>query len=124
MLKQLISIFLIFCLVLNSCIQLVIFGEFISRRAYITEKYCINKNKPSMHCMGMCHLKKIFKEQEKKQQDPGSQGKERQDCIGLPNKFPADFFLLPSERFIRESFYLNKIYSGYFFSVFHPPSFG
>jgi hypothetical protein len=108
--------------VLNSCIQLVILGEFISNRAYITKTYCVNKNKPSMHCMGMCHLKKIFKDHGKEQQDPGSQGKVWQESIGLPELLPTIYFILPSENFLQEIFYLNKLPPGCIFSIFHPPS--
>ena len=36
----------------------------------ITEKYCINKDKPQMHCCGKCLLKRKLAEQEEQQKFP------------------------------------------------------
>ena len=36
----------------------------------ITEKYCINKDKPQMHCCGKCMLKRKLAEQEEQQKSP------------------------------------------------------
>lgn len=77
-----------------------------------------------MHCMGMCHLKKIFKDHGKEQQDPGSQGKVWQESIGLPELLPTIYFILPSENFLQEIFYLNKLPLVVFFRFFiHRPDF-
>ena len=36
----------------------------------ITEKYCVNKDKPEMHCCGKCLLKKKLAQQEEQQKYP------------------------------------------------------
>ena len=36
----------------------------------ITAKYCVNKDKPTMHCCGKCLLKKKLAEQEEQQKFP------------------------------------------------------
>lgn len=44
----------------QSFAQFAIYLSYCANRQYITEKYCINKNKPTLHCLGKCHLKKVF----------------------------------------------------------------
>ncbi len=39
-------------------------------KAEITAKYCVNKDKPEMHCCGKCLLKKKLAEQEAQQNMP------------------------------------------------------
>jgi hypothetical protein len=39
-------------------------------KAEITAKYCVNKDKPMMHCCGKCLLKRKLAEQEEQQKLP------------------------------------------------------
>ncbi len=39
-------------------------------KAEITAKYCVNKDKPQMHCCGKCMLKRKLAEQEAQQNYP------------------------------------------------------
>jgi hypothetical protein len=39
-------------------------------KAEITDKYCVNKDKPQMHCCGKCHLKKALAQDDEKQKSP------------------------------------------------------
>lgn len=43
----------------------IIIVHFKLNQEYIEQEYCVNKNKPSLHCHGVCHLKKKLQESEK-----------------------------------------------------------
>jgi len=36
----------------------------------LTEQFCVNKDKPEMHCCAKCHLKKQLADDEAKQKSP------------------------------------------------------
>ncbi len=48
----------------------IIFIDYQINKAEITAKYCVNKDKPQMHCCGKCLLKKKLAEQEEQQKFP------------------------------------------------------
>jgi hypothetical protein len=48
----------------------VIFINYEINKAEITAKYCVNKDKPMMHCCGKCLLKRKLAEQEEQQKLP------------------------------------------------------
>lgn len=88
---------------------------------YITKTYCINKQKPQMHCNGHCHMQKQLKKQDEQPNKPG-----------IPNlKDIHESFVFFEHGIIGN--YKTKhnfdIQTGYFFSmnaagrsaVFHPP---
>lgn len=53
----------------QSFAQFAIYLSYCANRQYITEKYCINKDKPTLHCLGKCHLKKVFIQSDSDKQD-------------------------------------------------------
>jgi hypothetical protein len=50
--------------------QSIILVHYEINKKEITEKYCVNKDKPQMHCCGKCLLKKKLAEQEQQQKYP------------------------------------------------------
>ena len=48
----------------------IILVNYQLNKAEITAKYCVNKDKPVMHCCGKCLLKKKLAEQEAQQNFP------------------------------------------------------
>lgn len=48
--------------------QVSIFGVYILNQDFITEKFCINKDKPELACKGQCHMKNMMAEQEEKKE--------------------------------------------------------
>jgi hypothetical protein len=50
----------------------ILFAGYSLNRNFITEKYCVNKNKPSLHCNGKCHLAKVLKDEERKDSQSGT----------------------------------------------------
>lgn len=43
----------------------IIIVHYKLNQEYIEQQYCVNKNKPSLHCHGICHLKKKLQETER-----------------------------------------------------------
>lgn len=41
----------------QTIIQSFVLSNYLLNTQYITQTYCINKNKPQLHCNGKCHLK-------------------------------------------------------------------
>ncbi|OWY19488.1 hypothetical protein C7N43_26490 [Sphingobacteriales bacterium UPWRP_1] len=72
--QKLLVLLLITGMLAQSLSQFTIYVSYYANRQYITNKYCINKNKPTLHCLGKCHLKTVFTENEKQEkgQLPGS----------------------------------------------------
>jgi hypothetical protein len=50
--------------------KVFIWVNFEINQAELAQKYCINKDKPNMHCCGKCLLKKKMAEDDAKQQSP------------------------------------------------------
>ena len=60
---------LISFLVVNMSKSIILINYQLNK-AKITAKYCVNKDKPQMHCCGKCLLKKKLAEQEEQQKFP------------------------------------------------------
>lgn len=43
--------------------------DFYANRSELTEKYCINKLRPMLHCNGSCFLGKLLKKEEERERD-------------------------------------------------------
>jgi hypothetical protein len=121
--KQLITVFLMMIWLCQLSGRYLVMFEYYLNKAYITEKFCVNKDKPKLQCNGQCHLRKQINEEEKRDQ---SNPERRAD-----NK---------SEVFYDASFYVNDITPAYAtisvaynnpnaigvpvdqsFTIFHPP---
>lgn len=59
--RQIISILLLFFLSFNICSYVFVRAYHEGCTDYITESFCVNKNKPELHCNGQCHINKIIK---------------------------------------------------------------
>ncbi|QCR21423.1 hypothetical protein [Pontibacter sp. SGAir0037] len=56
--KNLITISLLVVMLLQVFSKVFIVVDYEANRAYITEMFCINKDKPELSCEGSCYLKK------------------------------------------------------------------
>jgi hypothetical protein len=70
LMKSAVSILFLFSFLLVNLGKSIIFVHYEINKAEITQKYCINKDKPEMHCCGKCMLKKKLAEQEEQQKFP------------------------------------------------------
>ena len=69
-LKQVVSILLLASFITVNFSKVIIWTEYQLNKTEITQKYCVNKDKPNMHCCGKCHLKKQLALDEEKQKSP------------------------------------------------------
>lgn len=46
--------------------QLSMVSVYLLNQDFITEKFCVNKDKPELECNGKCHMKDVMAQQEEK----------------------------------------------------------
>ena len=68
--KGLLSIVILLAFVIVSLGNSMIVVHYEINKKEITEKYCVNKDKPQLHCCGKCLLKKKLAEQEEQKKSP------------------------------------------------------
>lgn len=87
----------------------------------ITQKYCINKDKPQMHCCGKCLLKRKLAEQEEQQKLPVFPDIKADITLYCSEHF--DFLKQPENTrvvFISTPIILHSLFEGA--NIFHPPT--
>lgn len=84
-----------------------------------TEKYCINKDKPSLQCNGKCHLTKIAKENSENN-TPTTHFLEKEIVLNQINQYENCFFPISENRKLIFSFEKN-VNSGFQFTDYPPP---
>ncbi|MFI2741380.1 hypothetical protein ACG2LH_01460 [Zhouia sp. PK063] len=95
--------------------------NYLINEDYIAEYFCINKDKPEMHCNGKCYLAMQLKKQQeqKKQGIPSIQIKE------YPIGFVTILTIETSEIIAEKQFhfnYINDYSKETFTTIFHPPA--
>lgn len=123
--KKIIGLSLLVSVALKMLMAPIIFANYELRKDFIINNYCVNKNRPEMHCDGKCYLAKQIK---KADQDDEKQATNRfiselfsiESISGKP--IDVYFSVIP---FITKT--LSYIYSTNCFyykaysSIFHPP---
>jgi len=116
------SYLLIASVLFQACSYLITYSAFEVNQNFIAANLCINKDKPMMNCGGKCYLTKEFKEQDKQQQSPFSNSKDKQEsALFCEEIIPIIFFIVPLKGQDTNYRNENKPYSCKSF-VFHPPS--
>lgn len=67
MVHRLLAILLICSLFAENISRLLITAAFELNQQYIAEYFCVNKDKPMLHCDGKCYLARKLKEAEEKE---------------------------------------------------------
>lgn len=121
--KRFISISLIICLVLQTFTSLSFLTFYQFNKSLISEVFCVNKSKPSLHCQGKCFIKK----QLAKEQETSRQTTEQKETIVF-HLFMPQLSSVKLESFFNQpeapvAFYRQKPLQFTFFSTFHPPRF-
>ncbi len=99
-----------------------IYADYIINKKAITQKYCVNKSKPKLHCNGKCHMMMKMKEEDKKENTPTNNIKEKYE-IQLFTCFKASLELPNTITTIKHhSFYVISKSASHLLSVFHPPT--
>lgn len=128
--RRIISVFFIALLLSKLVYTLFWQVKFHLNQAFIIEQYCINKNRPEMHCNGQCYLAKQFqkadaqlqsKEQQQKQHlDLGAKILNQDLFIELDSQFPSLVGLInnASQKILSPTSFYSLQFSN---SIFHPP---
>lgn len=127
--RQVVAIGLLFILMFPLSMKMGIIAYFKIEQKEIIDKYCVNKNKPAMHCNGKCHLNKQLEkveEQRSEQKSPLTNASEIFKLELLPfylgKGLPTQFNLYSQCLLKPYNTYLNPFYlSQYPASTFHPP---
>lgn len=126
--KKILSITLLIALAIKLLMAPAIFLDYQLRKDFIVKNYCVNKNRPEMHCDGKCYLaKQLKKAQEKEEKEAtndfltkffGVEGFTKTE--NFRNFFGQQAYFAQS---IKNYFYLDKAISTDNASIFHPPKF-
>ena len=118
--KSVLSILLLFSFLIVNMSKSIILVNYELNKAEITAKYCINKDKPMLHCCGKCLLKRKLAEQEEQQKLPAYPDNKTdiqlycsESLLNLYSSQINKTDLIPANRSLLTLFEGN--------SVFHPP---
>jgi len=100
--------------------QLVLIASYSINKEYITQKFCINKDKPELKCNGKCHLKDVMAKSDNEQ-------KEKNTPVGIELLFSV-FYIdfneeISFEKIINRDYNIfnKKLIAKYTSFIFHPP---
>lgn len=95
----------------------------------ITEKYCVNKDKPMMNCDGKCYLSKqlenleLREEQERKNHPNPKQKVETLNYSWIIDDLSSDYFTFHEIEVLEHVNYLKTVVSNPCIQdIFHPPT--
>jgi len=120
MLLKPISILLLFSLISSNFANLFVFAGFELNQKYIVTEFCVNKNRPELHCNGQCYLmKKLKQAQDKEQkQERQSQKTQIQDALVVTPQVFKQYALAEIKFHIPGSMGMPQSIKN---SIFHPP---
>jgi hypothetical protein len=83
MLKKTIAICLLVALISSSFSRFFVYAGFELNHKYISENFCINKNRPWLHCDGKCYFMRKIKEarENEKKQERADQQNHYQEAL-------------------------------------------
>lgn len=120
--SRLIAIALLFALVLQTGFKVVIYFDYQINKESITQQYCENKAKPEMKCHGKCHLNKLLKEEDKRNQPGKSTIKQHVEISPFVQQARQTLRTQLQDSIDLNSLYLSKEAEGETPGIFHPPS--
>ncbi len=94
--------------------------DFYANRSEIALKYCVNKNRPMLHCNGHCFLMKALKKEEQREQALGD-AFSKLEVMVCEHRFPKIQYsdantpidrhekILPSNSHIWQLFTINRL---------------
>ena len=122
MAKAFIHISLSLMILLNGLVFSVIQMDFTINRAYIIENFCVNKDKPMLHCDGQCFLaEKLKKAQDQKEKQAGGIEFNRDFGIFILQEAAISLTTLPSTSLNHGTSYQEAYRVSQLVDIFHPP---
>ncbi len=120
-LRSFFAILLASLFLLQSAEKFIIVANYQLNKDEITQKFCENKAKPMMHCNGKCHLKKQLQQQDKKENSPSNNIKEKFELQYFSENNSLINYQNSSLELIYHISYNAIPYSKHLSSIFHPP---
>ncbi|GAB3522075.1 hypothetical protein [Emticicia fontis] len=124
--KQIALIFLSLALVVKSFIVPFICLDYELRKDFIIKNYCVNRNKPELHCDGKCFLAKKIQAQTEKEERSALQNFIYKlleiNTFESLNNFTFDNVIETKEYSARNYPYKLEFTRESLSSVFHPPA--
>ncbi len=113
---------LLITMLIHAGSQIVIVIDYLVNTDFITETFCINKEKPKMKCNGKCHLSKQLKKDEEKKSKVTFEISDiilfcQSDSPVITAK-ELEFEIVKKEGFI----YIKNLLKAKKLAVFHPPA--
>jgi hypothetical protein len=124
--KKIIGVMLFVSMAFKMLMAPIFFVNYELRKDYIIKNYCVNKNRPKMHCDGKCYLAKQIQKAEQEDEKQATNNFISKlltlELVQKNNHF-ANYFLVKgfSEKSIQNFQYKNRILHLHAFSFFHPP---
>jgi len=119
MFNRLIAFLLIFVCSATSLSNISAITGFELNQQYITKAFCVNKDKPQLHCNGQCYLRKKLKQAEEKEQKQSLKSQEQNLTVFAPFTFKSYF----TEQVICYQVLNEEILPRTLCTIFHPPQF-
>ncbi len=120
MLRRIISILVLFAILVFNFSKLILLGDYELNKQQITELYCVNKDKPMLHCCGKCMLKKKFAQDDEHKNTPAMP-----DIKNDITLFNTSAYTITRNHNIISPFinspYRKEYLPGVRSSIFHPP---
>jgi hypothetical protein len=124
--KKITGVVLLITITFKMFMAPLIFADYELRKDFIIKNYCVNKNRPEMHCDGKCYLAKQLEKAEQEDQKQAT-GNFISKLLSFESEFKtnyfANFFAKKSLR-IKENpnfQYAESFSMLHTFSFFHPP---
>jgi hypothetical protein len=124
--KKITGVVLLITITFKMFMAPLIFADYELRKDFIIKNYCVNKNRPEMHCDGKCYLAKQLEKAEQEDQKQAT-GNFISKLLSFESEFKTNYF---SNFFAKKSLRIkenpNFQYTESFsmlhtFSFFHPP---
>lgn len=117
-----ITILLLTSILLQSFSKVIIYVNYEINLDYIIRTYCVNKDNPSRHCDGKCHLTKQMQEDNKREGIPDNYQKEKLEIQWFSED--GTDFLLKSYADHKYTYPILNVMIPVFpsLSIFHPPT--
>jgi len=98
-LKKAFAIVLTFSIIAQGMINLALCAYYQVNKQEIIAKFCVNKNRPMMHCDGQCYLGKQLKKAEENEKRQNQSLREKDEVISLYNQH-TQLAYIPSFSFV------------------------
>jgi hypothetical protein len=98
-LKKALAILLTFSIIAQGMINLALCAYYQMNKQEIIAKFCVNKNRPMMHCDGQCYLGKQLKKAEENEKRQNQSLREKDEVISLYNQH-TQLSYIPSFSFV------------------------